>query len=103
MNIGFMGLGKLGLPCALAIEEKGHSVFTVMILMKVSNNFGHKTSSLQRRGASERLKNHNLNYSVEKLLQKVTSFLCLSKTPHDQDMKVSPDSQRNELILTVIG
>ena len=26
MNIGFMGLGKLGLPCALAIEEKGHSV-----------------------------------------------------------------------------
>ena len=27
MNIGFMGLGKLGLPCALAIEEKGHNVF----------------------------------------------------------------------------
>ena len=26
MNIGFMGLGKLGLPCALAMEEKGHSV-----------------------------------------------------------------------------
>ncbi len=26
MNVGFMGLGKLGLPCALVIEEKGHSV-----------------------------------------------------------------------------
>ena len=26
MNIGFLGLGKLGLPVALAIEEKGHKV-----------------------------------------------------------------------------
>ena len=26
MNIGFLGLGKLGLPCALAIESKGHNV-----------------------------------------------------------------------------
>ena len=26
MNIGFMGLGKLGLPCALAIDSKGHNV-----------------------------------------------------------------------------
>ena len=27
MNIGFMGLGKLGLPCALAIGDVGHSVY----------------------------------------------------------------------------
>lgn len=26
MNIGFMGLGKLGLPCALAAEAAGHTV-----------------------------------------------------------------------------
>ena len=26
MNIGFMGLGKLGLPCALAVEMRGHKV-----------------------------------------------------------------------------
>ena len=26
MKIGFMGLGKLGLPCALAVEVKGHEV-----------------------------------------------------------------------------
>ncbi len=24
MKVGFIGLGKLGLPCALAIENKGH-------------------------------------------------------------------------------
>ena len=27
MNIGFLGLGKLGLPVALAVEDKGHKVF----------------------------------------------------------------------------
>ena len=26
MNIGFVGLGKLGLPCALAVESRGYSV-----------------------------------------------------------------------------
>ncbi|NDG27578.1 MAG: hypothetical protein EB120_10455, partial [Proteobacteria bacterium] len=26
MRIGFIGLGKLGLPVALAIESKGHTV-----------------------------------------------------------------------------
>ena len=26
MNVGFVGLGKLGLPSALAIESKGHTV-----------------------------------------------------------------------------
>ena len=26
MNVGFIGLGKLGLPCALAVESKGHNV-----------------------------------------------------------------------------
>ena len=27
MNVGFLGLGKLGLPVALATESKGHNVF----------------------------------------------------------------------------
>ncbi len=27
MNVGFVGLGKLGLPCALAVEAAGHKVF----------------------------------------------------------------------------
>ena len=26
MKIGFLGLGKLGLPCALAVDMKGHDV-----------------------------------------------------------------------------
>ena len=27
MKVGFLGLGKLGLPCALAVEAKGHEVW----------------------------------------------------------------------------
>ena len=27
MNIGFLGLGKLGLPCALVINDRGHNVY----------------------------------------------------------------------------
>ena len=27
MNIGFLGLGKLGLPVSLAVEDKGHKIF----------------------------------------------------------------------------
>ena len=26
MNIGFIGLGKLGLPCYFTIESRGHNV-----------------------------------------------------------------------------
>lgn len=35
MKIGFIGLGKLGLPCALAIEGKGHKVIGYDINPKV--------------------------------------------------------------------
>ena len=37
MNIGFLGLGKLGLPCALAIESKGHTVVGYDINPQVEN------------------------------------------------------------------
>ena len=35
MKIGFIGLGKLGLPVALAVESKGHKVFGYDIDNKV--------------------------------------------------------------------
>ena len=37
MNIGFLGLGKLGLPVALAVESKGHKVFGYDVSRKVEN------------------------------------------------------------------
>ena len=41
MNIGFLGLGKLGLPVALATESKGHKVFGFDISEKTINNINY--------------------------------------------------------------
>ena len=37
MKIGFVGLGKLGLPVALAVEAKGHKVIGYDISKNVKN------------------------------------------------------------------
>ena len=37
MNIGFIGTGKLGMPCAEAIEAKGHEVFGFDVAKRISN------------------------------------------------------------------
>ena len=42
MNVGFLGLGKLGLPVALAVESKGHTVFGHDISDKVLENIKSK-------------------------------------------------------------
>ena len=52
MNIGFLGLGKLGLPVALAIEKSGHLVGGYDISNKVQHivdfkNFPHKEELTQ--------------------------------------------------------
>ena len=38
MKIGFIGVGKLGMPCAEAIAQKGHSVTGYDIVEKYSNH-----------------------------------------------------------------
>ena len=43
MNIGFLGLGKLGLPVALAVESKGHNVFGTDINELTLKNIRFKT------------------------------------------------------------
>ena len=43
MNIGFIGLGKLGLPVALAIEDKGHKIIGTDINDMTLRNIRFKT------------------------------------------------------------
>ena len=47
MDVGFIGLGKLGLPCALAVESRGHDVVVMTHLNKskillIQGNFNIK-------------------------------------------------------------
>ena len=37
MNVGFIGLGKLGLPCALVMDNKGHNVYGYDIINSNAN------------------------------------------------------------------
>ena len=48
-KIGFIGLGKLGLPCALAIDEKGHDVWGYDINPEVSKILDTKNTLSRRR------------------------------------------------------
>jgi UDPglucose 6-dehydrogenase len=44
MNIGFIGIGKLGLPCAEEMAKKGHSVVGYDLLPRISNHISTTTS-----------------------------------------------------------
>ena len=46
MKIGFVGLGKLGLPVALAIEDKGHTVLGYDIDPNVKKILEKKKNSI---------------------------------------------------------
>ena len=60
MNIGFLGLGKLGLPVALAIEEKGHKVIGTDINETTLRNIRFKTLNYKEKGAEDLLKNSKI-------------------------------------------
>ena len=56
MKIGFIGLGKLGLPVALAVESKGHKVFGYDIDNKVDQIIKDKKIPYKEKGATSYLK-----------------------------------------------
>lgn len=55
MNIGFIGLGKLGLPTALAIESRGHAVFGHDPAPEVARWISSRRSPHAERGLPELL------------------------------------------------
>ena len=84
MKIGFMGLGKLGLPCALAIDEKGHEVYGYDIDSNVGNILETKELPYREEGAPELLQNHNINFcDVENVVKNSDIIFVPIQTPHD--------------------
>lgn len=84
MNIGFMGLGKLGLPCALAMEEKGHRVCGYDIDEGVKTILETRKLPYREEGAPERLVNHNIDFvDVMDVVKRSDIIFVPIQTPHD--------------------
>ena len=83
MNIGFMGLGKLGLPCALAINKKGHNVCGYDIDDKVKTILETKNLPYREEGAPELLINHSIDFTgVEEMVKRSDIIFVPIQTPH---------------------
>jgi UDPglucose 6-dehydrogenase len=84
MKIGFMGLGKLGLPCALAIDSKGHEVFGYDIDERVKDYLINRKIPYREEGAQELLDSHNIKWgTVSDVVENSDIIFVPIQTPHD--------------------
>lgn len=84
MNVGFIGLGKLGLPCALAIESKGHNVVGYDINPKIEEYIKNKTIPYREKGVSELLQITKIKYlPLSEVLRQSEIIFIAVQTPHD--------------------
>ena len=62
MKIGFVGLGKLGLPVALAVEKKGHSVYGYDLNKNVKTYLEKKEIPYKEVHVPDFIQNNEINY-----------------------------------------
>ena len=84
MNIGFVGLGKLGLPVALAIESKGHSVVGYDINPDVKEYVKQRQIPYREEGLQPLLDETRLNVldSIEDVVAQSEVVFLPVQTPH---------------------
>lgn len=85
MNIGFLGLGKLGLPVALAIDSKGHKVCGYDIDERIKTYLDEGAIPYREEGSQELLDNHNIKFTdVNDMVRKSEIIFVPIQTPHDE-------------------
>jgi UDPglucose 6-dehydrogenase len=83
MSIGFMGLGKLGLPCALAIESKGHKVVGYDPDPNVAKYIEQRAIPYREVGAPELLACTNIKVkSIKEVVEESDIIFVPIQTPH---------------------
>ena len=84
MNIGFIGLGKLGLPCALAVESRGHKVIGYDPSEQVKDIIDTKKLQYQEIWAQEHLDKSKIEIkSMEEVVGESEIIFVPIQTPHD--------------------
>lgn len=84
-KVGFVGLGKLGLPCALAVESKGHEVYGFDINPKVSEILKTKKLPYKEVGAQELLDKSKINFvDLKELVNNCDIIFVPIQTPHEE-------------------
>lgn len=84
LNVGFIGLGKLGLPVALAIESKGHNVSGFDINPQVREYIQNKKIPYQELYVENLFPNSNLKFQEVSEVVKNSDIIFVSvQTPHD--------------------
>lgn len=84
MNVGFVGLGKLGLPCALAVESKGHYVCGYDINPDVKKILDTKVLPYKEIWAQEHLDNSKIDFlELEEVVKRSDIIFVPIQTPHD--------------------
>jgi UDPglucose 6-dehydrogenase len=85
MNVGFIGLGKLGLPCALVMDNKGHNVYGYDINPQVEEILESCEIPYREAGTPELLKNHDIKWSsVSEVVSNSEIIFVPIQTPHDE-------------------
>jgi UDPglucose 6-dehydrogenase len=84
MKIGFLGLGKLGLPVALAVESKGHQVVGYDISSKVKKIIKEKKIPYKEEFVQKYIKKSKIKFIEIKELVKHSEIIFVPiQTPHD--------------------
>jgi len=85
MKVGFLGLGKLGLPVALAIESKGHYVCGTDISKKTIENINEKKIEYKEIWVDEYLKNSKLDiFDIDGVVKNSDIIFVPIQTPHEE-------------------
>jgi len=83
-KIGFVGLGKLGLPVALAINSRGYEVNGYDINPEVEEYLKNRSIPYQEIYSDKYLKEHTINFTNLDTVVKESSIIFVPvQTPHD--------------------
>jgi UDPglucose 6-dehydrogenase len=88
MKVGFIGLGKLGLPCALAIEAAGHEVAGYDTSHDVKKILASRKLPYVEQDAQELLELHDIKWTTpEEIVAWADIVFVAVQTPHQPEFE----------------